>query len=120
MANKNLLALTDVKGQILAALKLAAGDNTVYVVPANKGAEIKTASLLNRSAAQRTFSLALVPAGTTAAAAARIFSDLAVDAGDTLVLDELVGARLGEGDFVWASPSAADALDLTLTGLVLA
>lgn len=120
MATPNLLSITAVNPKSLASAQLASGDTAVYTVPAGKAAKIATAVLANISASPVVVSVSLVPSGGSSDGTHRVISGYSLAAGDSIKVDELVGAWMGSGDFLSINAAAGAAVDVTVTGLEFA
>lgn len=120
MATPNLKSIATVTPAVLASAQLAAGETTVYTVPANKAAKLAKMVLTNTSALAVVLSVSCVPSGGAVDGTHRIVSAFSLAAGDSIVVDELEGVWLGAGDFLSVNASAATAVDVLLSGLVFA
>lgn len=114
----NLLAVSEMTPQILTSVQLDEGDNTVYTAPIGGTAKIAQGVLCNVSDATVNVSVDVVPAGGLVDGSHTVISAFPLAAGDSLSLaDYLAGAMLGPGDFISVNASAADAVNLLLTGV---
>jgi hypothetical protein len=91
-----------------------------YLVPAQSAVKIASATLCNVSASAVTVSVSLVKAGAGAAGnnTNRVLSSFVLEAKDSLILTELVGAFMGPGDFISAIASTDSAVAFVVTGAV--
>ena len=79
---------------------------TLYTVPAATQAVVSTITICNRSATQRSFRVAIRPAGATLANQHYIAFDSAVLGNDTVALT--IGVTLGLTDVITVYASASD------------
>lgn len=117
MTTPNLSTITSVVPKILSSSQLASGDSTIYTVAANKAAKISTLSLCNVSASPVVVSVALIPSGGSIDGTHRVVSGYTLQPGDTLPVEYLEGAWLGDGDKIVVSSGTSSAVDCVLTGL---
>lgn len=120
MATPNLLSIASVTPKVLASAQLAAGDNAVYTVPASKAAKLATVVLCNTSASPVVVSVSLIPSGGTVDGTHRVISGYPLAAGDSITVNELAGAWMGQGDSISVNAGSAAAVDVTVTGLEFA
>lgn len=120
MATPNLTAITTVTPKVLASSQLASGESTVYTVGASKAAKIAKFVLTNTSASAVTVSASVVPSGGTVDGTHRVVSAYPLTAGDTIVVSEVDGVWLGQGDFLSVNASAGTAVDILVSGLEFA
>lgn len=117
MATPNLVGITNVTPKVLSSAQLAVNDTAIYTVGANKAAKLATLTLCNVSGATVTVSVSIIPSGGTADGTHKIVHSYALNSADTLTVDEIKGAWLGDGDKVNVHCSVATAIDAVLTGL---
>lgn len=120
MATPNLTAITTVTPRVLASSQLASGESTAYTVPTSKAAKIAKFVLTNTSASTVTVSASVVPSGGTVDGTHRVVSAYPLAAGDTIVVTEVDGVWLGQGDFLSVNVSAGAAVDILVSGLEFA
>lgn len=123
MATPNLLQLTSMVPTVLVSTKDGTTtDAAVYTVPSGKAVKITSGSITNISGGAVTCGVSIVPAGGTVGDGThKVVADaFSLAAGDTLPLDVLVGAMLGDGDIIGLHPSVANSVDIVLTGVVMA
>ena len=84
----------------------ATTDTTLYTVPASTQAVVSTITVCNRSAAQRTFRIAVRPDGVSIANLHYVVFDSTINANDTLALT--LGITLGDTDVITVRASSAD------------
>lgn len=126
MATPNLANPTSLTPTVLVATKLA--DNTDiarYTVGAGKAVRITQGSLANVSGVACTVGLSIVPAAQAANVGDgthKVIPDsYPLAAGDTLSLKDYIGeVMLGEGDIIAIHPGIANAIDVVITGVVIA
>jgi len=78
---------------------------------------VKTAIICNTTAAAATLSLWAAPSGGSVAAGSALYLDFSVAAGDTVIAD--LEQYLMGGDYLAAAQGTADALTLTISGVVV-
>lgn len=120
MATPNLFSIVSVTPAILASSQLASGDNTVYTVASNKAVKLTKLVLANVSVSTVVISASVIPSGSSVDGTHRVVSGYSLAAGDTMVITEIEGMFLGQGDFISINAAAATAIDATLNGLVFA
>lgn len=113
----NLIRATSNLPQVLVAQQLASSQTQIYTTPANKSAVLATATLCNTSGASVTAYLSVVQSGGSAGVANRV-AVITLAAGESCIIDELVGLMLGPGDFVSGYASAATSVAVVLSGAV--
>jgi hypothetical protein len=110
---------TNLIGKLLCSVQVPAAETTVYTVPANTFVKLAHGVVTNVSVAAVTVSVALVPSGSAADGTHRIIHQYSLPAGDSLSLkDYIANAMLGPGDFISVLASAANAIDVVITGAV--
>lgn len=92
-----------VLGQVAPA---ATTNTTLYTVPASTQAVVSTITVSNRSAAQRTFRIAVRPDGASLANQHYLAYDSPIAANDTVALT--LGITLGDTDVITVYASTAD------------
>lgn len=126
MANPSYLALSAMRGSVLASTRLTGTTaTTVYTAPANSTVKIASAVVANTTPTPVAVTVSLVPTGGTAGATNQIIPSFIVpaagdpDSGGAVSLkDFLAGAMLGEGDFISVTAGTANAIVVALTGAV--
>lgn len=113
----NLIEATKNYPQVLVSQQFAATETTIYTCPGSKSVAINTATVCNTSGSARTVYLSVVKTGGTAGVANRV-AIIELDAGESSVVEELVGLLLGPGDLISGYASAATAVALVITGAV--
>lgn len=117
MAN-NIMAAASALPSILVAGRVANFETTQYTVPAVTAMKIASATVANTTGAAVTIAISLVKTGDAAGDANRAVAPFSLAAGDSAVLNELVGAFLGPGDSISAIAGASNAISLVVTGVV--
>lgn len=92
----------------------ATTETTLYTVPSATSAIVKQIVVCNTTASAITFSLSLVPYGSSAGTSNRLFSSLSVAANETIFLD--VSQSMTAGDFISAYSSATNII-VTISGI---
>ena len=120
MANPSYLALTEMRGRVLASQQIAAGDTIVYQPGAGETAKIASAVICNASGVAVIVSVSVLKTGQTMDGTHRVISGYSLAAGGSLDLRPygLGGAMLGEGDFISVNAGTASAVTIVLTGAV--
>jgi hypothetical protein len=118
MATHNLITADSNEPGVLVSQHIAATETTQYTCPSDSAATIRTATLCNTHTSAITVSVSLVKFGGTAGVANRVLHSYSLAAGDSIRLDELTGAMLGQGDFISAIASTASKVALVVTGAV--
>lgn len=110
---------TNLAGKILASARVASAvtDTTIYTVPASTAAKIASAVLCNTGGATATVSVSVVPSGGSIDGTHKIVHNYPLAAGDSMVVNELVGAMLGTGAFVSVNVSVGAVICYLLTGV---
>lgn len=101
----------------LSPLSLTANtEMLVYTCPTSQTTTtvLKQIVMTNTGASATTFSISLVPSGGTAGTSNRIFSNVAIAANETIILD--VSQILTSGDFISARAAAAG-VNITMSGV---
>lgn len=121
MATANLIGATANHPQVLVANYLSpiSGSTveSVYQVPPNMAVAIATATLCNSSGSTRTVNVSVVKAAASPTLGNRV-AIIDLDAGESCIVEELVGLLLGPGDSIAAGASASSAVSIVLTGAV--
>lgn len=86
-------------------------------VPANTKVILKQIILANTSSASATVAISLVPSGGTAGAANRIVPDVSVGANSVVTID--LSQVMEPGDFLSAVQGTAEAVTVTISGVVV-
>jgi len=120
MPTPNLTAITSVTPGILASQQLASGDVTIYTVPANKAVKLLKLVLVNTSASAVVVSVSVVPSGGTLDGTHRVVSGYSLAANDSTIITEVEGVMAGAGDFLSVNAATGAAVDVMLSGLVMA
>lgn len=118
MATQNLIGATSNLPGVLVSQQLAAAETTQYTCPANSAVKVATATLANTSGSSVTVAISVVKSGGTAGNANRAVPTFTLAAGDSTVVNELVGALLGPGDLISTLAGTASAVAFVLTGTV--
>ena len=120
MANPSYLALTEMRGRVLASQQLPAGSTTVYQPGAGETAKITSAVICNTSGAPVTVSVLILKTGQTVDGTHRVISGYSLAAGGSLDLRPygLDGAMLGEGDFISVEVGTGAVVNVIMTGTV--
>jgi hypothetical protein len=92
----------------IAAVELTAASVDLYTVPANTKATISACSVSNKTAAARTVTVTVKPAGGTAR---NLAYNLSVPVGRTVVINGAIGQTMEAGGVLAAYGDAAAALD---------
>jgi len=92
----------------------ATTETTLYSVPAATSAIVKQIVVCNTNANASSFSLSLVPYGSSASTPNRLFFNLSVAANETIFLD--VSQSMTAGDFISAYSSATNII-VTISGI---
>jgi hypothetical protein len=114
VANPNLLSSLTLTQEILVESQLASGNND-FTVPTGRAWTIKSFVACNVSGTTVTLNAWVIKTGGTAR---KIMHNLAVNSGDTAVIDPDILAMLPESATLRLNSSAATALDVTITGAV--
>lgn len=117
MATPNLSTITSVIPKLLYSAQLGAGDTAIYTVPASKAVKLSTLTLCNINSIAVTVSVSLIPSGGAVDGTHKVVNAYSIAAGDTLTVDELKGAWLGDGDKINVNAGTAASIDPVLTGL---
>lgn len=124
MATPNLLSLTTVTPTVLVATKVAVTtDSAVYTVAANHAVKLAQGTLSNISGSACTVGLSIVPSGATVGDGThKVIPDTySLAAGDTLPLGDFIkGHMLGDGDIIALHCGTANAIDVVISGVVMA
>lgn len=120
MATPNLSTITTVTPKILGSLQLSSGDNTVYTVPGSKAAKLATLTVTNVTGSAVTVSVSVVPSGGSVDTTHKIVNAYSLAGNDALLIDDVKGMWLGDGDKVSINAGTGSAVDATLTGLEFA
>lgn len=113
----NLVKMTTNFPGILVSQYLAASETTVYLCPSNSSVAVGTATLCNTSGSSRTVYLSAVRAGGVAGAQNRV-AIVTLAAGESCVVDELVGLLIGPNDVISGYASAATSVSIVISGAV--
>jgi hypothetical protein len=119
---QNVIAATNGLPQVFVSQFIATSETTQYTCPASSSVAIDAATVANSSGAACEVFVSLVRSGGTAGNANRIAilaGTGALQAGDSTVLSELEGHKLGPGDFISAIAQTASAVSLVISGTVL-
>lgn len=119
MATPNLYAATTATPKTVATAIGATSATTVYTVSAGKAAMVAKALIVNVTATAVVVTFNLVPSGSTAGPANRVVSAFSLAPNDTMVMPELDGAFLGEGDLLSISAGTGAAVTVVLSVLEL-
>ena len=92
----------------------ATTETTLYTVPSATSAIVKQIVVCNTTGSAITFSLSLVPYGSSAGTSNRLFSSLSVAANETIFLD--VSQSMTAGDFISAY-SSVSGVTVTISGV---
>jgi hypothetical protein len=106
---------------VLVSQYVAATETTQYTCPAGSAVTIDSATVANDSGNSVDLRVSLVKSGGTAGTSNRVavFKGTGtLGDGDSAVLSELKGHKLGPGDFISAIASAGSRAVLTLSGTV--
>jgi hypothetical protein len=115
-ATATTLAGKTVGGQV----PTANADTTIYTVPANTGAKIGSAAILNSSpSVPSTVTVYVVPSGAAIDATHKIVT-FTLQPGDSTTLDELVGNFLESGAVLAVRADVANAVNYLVTMAVSA
>lgn len=124
MATPNMLALTSMTPTVLVSTKIAVTtDSAVYTVAANHAVKVAQGTLTNISGVACTIGLSIVPSGGTIGDGThKIIPDTySLAAGDTLPLRDYIGDHLlGDGDVIACHAGTANAIDIVISGAVMA
>lgn len=90
--------------------QLTATVATYYTCPANTRAIVRAATVCNSAGAAHTYTFYRVPSGGTAGVTNICASAVPIAAGQTLVVQELLGKALGAGDTIQGLADSAAAL----------
>jgi hypothetical protein len=114
------LSLNQMIGQILYSGQITpTSATTIYTVPASTAVKISQGTMCNTSASAVTVSLSLVPSGGTDNGTHSVVSGYSLIAGDTLPLSTYIkDVMMGPGDFISVVVSAANVIDVVITGAV--
>jgi len=93
---------------------VATTETTLYTVSAATSSIIKQIVVCNTTANSVTFSLSLVPYGSSAGTSNRLFSSLSIAGNETIFLD--VSQSMTAGDFISAYSSATNVI-VTISGV---
>lgn len=113
----NLIRATQNYPQVLSAEQLANVETEIYQCPANKSVTISTASLCNTSGSTQTVYLSVVMAGDSAGAANRV-AIIDLEAGESCMVEEIMGLLLGPADKISGYATAATSVALVISGAV--
>lgn len=115
MANPNIRTTSTLRLDILAAMQLSSGDNTVYTVPTSTSVKIAQATVFNVGTVDVTVQASLTKSGGSAR---RIYTKV-IPAGDGDTLEGyLVGHMLGEAAVITMNASVGSAIDVVISGAV--
>lgn len=115
MANPNLLASTSLTHDILVESQLASGNND-FTVPTGKSWTLKSITVCNVSGSSVTLNVSVIKSGGTAR---KVLHNSSIVAGDTVVIDQGMLAVFPEAAVLRFNSSAATALDVVITGVVV-
>lgn len=108
-------------GKILASGQItAAGEVTVYTVPASSAVKIATAVLCNVTNNVVTVYVSVVPSGSAVDSTRRIIHAYQLLAADSTTIAELAGSMLDAGAFISVMTSLANSVNYLITGVVSA
>jgi hypothetical protein len=119
---QNVIAATSALPSPLVSQFIAATETTVYTCPASTSVQIDAATVANDSGNSVEVRISVVKSGGTAGASNRVVimkGTGILNDGDSTVLSELEGHKLGPGDFISAIASAASRASLVISGTVL-
>lgn len=124
MTTPNILALTSMTPTVLVSTRIAVTtDSAIYTVAANRAVKLAQGSLCNMTASAVVVGLSIVPAGGTVGDGThKIIPDTySLGAGDTLPLGAYLADHvLGDGDIIAMHCGTADAIDVVISGVVMA
>jgi len=110
---------TNLAGKVLVAAQCTiAGNNTVYTVPALSAVKVSSAALCNTTGSPVTVSVSVVPSGGTVGVTNRVVDSYPLAAHDSMVINEISGALLDAGAAINVNTSAANAVNIVMTGAV--
>lgn len=89
-------------------------DTVVYAVTSKRTSIINAASVSNYSGANATITVYLVPDGGSVGNATLALTEFSVSAGDTRILNALLGQGVTENGTIVAVSDTADAINLTI------
>ncbi|MGQ9348960.1 hypothetical protein [Mycolicibacterium gilvum] len=113
----NLIRATVNLPQVLVSNYLSSSVETVYQVPNAKSTVIATATVCNNSDAPRTVNISVVKSGGSPTSGNRV-AIITLRAGESCIIEEIVGLLMGPGDGIAAGAGASSAVSITLTGAV--
>lgn len=90
-------------------------ETTIYTVAAGVSTIVKQIILANVTASAATISLSLVPSGSAAGDANRLYKDLSVPANSISTID--LSQVMGAGDFLSIKQGTASAVTTTISGV---
>ncbi len=82
----------------------------------NVRAQIVAFTLTNPTAGALTFSVWIVPSGSTAVDATVVYDGASIAAGEALILDKMIGHALNSGDAIHGVASSATSLTYHISG----
>jgi hypothetical protein len=116
MATPNIIEATALTPAVLVQAQLASGNND-YAVPANRAWLVKSFTLTNVSAASVTVDVLVIP--TSGGTARAVLDDHVLAVNTVLVLDPAFVAMLPEAATLRITSTAATAVDVLITGVVV-
>ena len=103
--------------KLATGFKLQNALTTAYTAPSTISRGMVTfATVRNYGSASETFTVYFVPSGATADANYKAVIDRVIDAGETILLMEIIGEGFAAGDTFQAFASTSDVLSMDLVG----